>query len=166
MGRKCLKKDLQRIFICECDNLIGSLSFYYFHSRADPEKDGRNILRHVKNFTEETLCNGYEIAAHCYKSMMIKEFYKVTLTLDSNRIVTYATCSCLGGTGCIPNKKGGKGADCKHSSALYKYINSWNSESQTNRKMEFNKPSGKQELLYDKSKTMQEIFGGRFVKVE
>ena len=52
------------------------------------------------------------------------------------------------------------------SSALYKYINSWNSESQTNRKMEFNKPSGKQELLYDKSKTMQEIFGGRYVKVE
>lgn len=146
-------------------NLIGLLSVYYFHFRTDPEKDGRNIVLHIKDFKEETLCNGYEIVANCYKSMLVKEFYGVTLSLNANRTVTYATCSCRGGTGCIPNKKGGKGADCKHSSALYKYVNSWNSQSQTNQKMEWNKPSEKKVLLYDKSKPMQEIFGGRFVKV-
>ena len=127
---------------------------------GEPLREGRGLVRHVKDLKEIIYSDKSVISANCHKSMKFKEIYEVTFHVNSDRTVTLATCTCLCGKG-LPK---GKGEYCKHGSAVYDAINEWKGVSKTSKKMEWNKPSEKQDSLYDKTKTFKEMFGSRFVK--
>ena len=79
--------------------------------------------------------------------------YQLTFEVDGERIVTTASCSCLAG---------GDGW-CKHSCALFTWINEESTKTQTDRQQTWSDPSTRAKLLYKDPRSAVELFGGRRV---
>ena len=129
--------------------------------RPDPTKGGEELMPHLEH-VRETMWNDKSwslIEANCLRSMSMNEDYlnlhfKVQ-KVDNDRIVIHADCDCVAGRG-WPDSVG---ADCKHSSALYLYINSdaHKSTSKTDVKMTWKDPSKKKLELYPPGQTFDDL---------
>ena len=125
-----------------------------------PLKDGHLLLgendfetSHIFNVREVFYKNqtDSDIIGECIRSMSVRsDSYKLTFVIDKERNVKSGRCSCVAG---IDLK-------CKHSAALYLYINLERTESKTDAPKAWLKPSEKQKKMYRKAKTFKEMFGG------
>ncbi len=113
------------------------------------EKKGSDLVSHVFN-VEETRANGKtEITASVIREMKIRDdHFRVTFDIDSNRTIKSARCSCVAGCDGF----------CKHSFAVFFYVNHERTEACTDKQQEWLKPSQKLRNLYPKGKTIQKLF--------
>ena len=121
-------------------------------------------MKHLDNIREIIWSNkDYSaIIASCLPAMSLNDgYYTVTFMvqeIDNERVVIYAHCTCVWGRG-LPNDIGADSmADCKHSAAMFFYINSklHRSTSKTDIKLTFKEPSKKKLELYPPGQTFQD----------
>ena len=125
-----------------------------------PLKDGNLLLgendietSHLFNVREVFYKNrtDTDLIGECVRSMSVRANpYIITFVIDENRNVKSGRCSCVAGID----------LQCKHSAALYQYVNLERTESKTDAPKVWLKPSEKQKKLYRKAKTFNEMFGG------
>ena len=128
-----------------------------FQFRGHPKSEGEEDLQgHICN-VEETFFQdgGSTIIGYCCRSHSYRANpYEITLELDQQRNVTTRKCSCLGG---------GDGW-CKHTSALYTWVNFEKTLSKTDRPQQWHIPSKFAQMLYRESKPVVELWGGKKVE--
>ena len=122
------------------------------HFRHSNLSKGQNLVNagHIID-VEEVRETGKvtEIRGYCIPQTNIRNNpYPMELYLDDERNVIGGRCSCSGGAT----------ANCKHSAALFVYINSERIESQTDRQQEWNAPSKAAKKLYPKGETIAKLF--------
>ncbi len=116
------------------------------------ETKGSDLVSHVFN-VEETRWSGgqVQITASVIREMKIRDdHFRVTFDVDESRLVKSARCSCVAGCD----------GYCKHSFAVFYYVNHERTESCTDKQQEWLKPSQKLRALYPKGKTIQKLFRG------
>ncbi len=117
---------------------------------------GREMMQHALNVREirrsdeNGVVTSVTIAADCIREMSLTEKpWTVTLELrPDDRVVTLARCSCTAGIDGL----------CKHTSAIYQFVNCERSEGCTDSNQVWSKPSEKLNDLYPKGSSIQELF--------
>ena len=104
---------------------------------------------HLFNVFEEQKGNSVITARILRETSVTEEPYFIRFEIDETRRVTKAYCSCVAG---------GQGG-CKHSAALFLYINTERTEGKTDWKQGWTAPSKKLQETYPKGQTLQQIFG-------
>lgn len=112
--------------------------------------NGKAMLPHIFHVKEHRKTTGTTIFGRCVKQMKVTgkdSFYDIDFQLDSNRNVIDMHCSCVPGISGL----------CKHSAALFLYINCERQETQTDQPCGWNKPSEKGKELYPKGKCLDDL---------
>ncbi len=123
--------------------------------KAIAEK-GDDMVHHVFNVKEvRTLSDDNSqvlkavISGECIREMSLsKDPWKVVFEVGADRTVTLARCSCTAGIDGM----------CKHTAALFKFVNSERSEGCTDREQGWSKPTKKLNDLYPKGESIQKLF--------
>ncbi len=94
-----------------------------------------------------------EIVGECIREMSLTENpWRITLELEPvTRQVLRSHCSCTAGADGI----------CKHTAAIFKYVNTERSEGCTDTEQSWSKPSKKLAELYPKGECIQKLFFGK-----
>ncbi len=119
--------------------------------RATALKSGRDLLdgHHLHEVQECQEGDQTYIRAACVPEMSVRQpAYKIEFQVDKNRQVSDARCSCVAGVT----------AKCKHSAALYLFVNEERSTSQTDEEQRWKMPSRKKQSLYPKGETIEQLF--------
>ena len=121
--------------------------------RQSTDSKGKNLTDsdHVFNVKEVRIPGKEtEIVGCCIHQTSINETpYNVNLWLDDNRNVTSAHCNCPAGAQ----------GHCKHTSAVFHFVNSERQETKTDKSCKFIAPSQAGRDRYPKGQEIDEIFG-------
>ena len=120
--------------------------------RQSTDSKGQNLTdsKHVFNVKEVRIPGKQtEIVGRCIHQTSINENpYMVNLWIDDNRNVTSAFCGCPAGAQ----------GNCKHTSALFHFVNSERVETKTDTQCKFIAPSQAGKNRYPKGQSIEDIF--------
>lgn len=113
--------------------------------------DGTDELSHVFNVEEVRAKSGSVVVrGRCLRQTSIrKDPYIIELTLDKDRCVHSAHCTCISGTD----------GHCKHVGAVVYFLNTERPESKTSQSCKWHQPSKYSQLAFPKGKTFASMFG-------
>ena len=124
------------------------------HFRGHPLFDGEDLQTHVCA-VEETFYKDAPfstIVGYCARSLNYrKDPYKVEFEVNQERFVTFRHCSC----------QGGEDGLCKHTNAVYSWVNEEKTLGQTDRPLSWNTPAKYAQELYRETKSIHELYGGK-----
>ncbi len=122
--------------------------------KAIAEK-GHDMVQHIFNvkevrkFSDDGQVLEISISGQCIREMSLsKDPWNVIFELTSDRHVILARCSCTAGIDGM----------CKHTAALFKFVNLERSEGCTDDKQGWSKPTKKLNDLYPKGESIQKLF--------
>jgi hypothetical protein len=107
-------------------------------------------VQNVREIQDPGQRSEIEITGVCVRQTRLNERpYNVVLIINEQREVKQAHCQCPAGT--VGN--------CKHTAALFYFINHEREETKTDKACQWNAPSTMGQSLYPKGKPFDEIFG-------
>jgi putative phage-type endonuclease len=121
------------------------------HFRAETLRKGSELTKHIYSVEEIRSKEQIFFKAKIVRTTCLNEApYSIHFELDQARSFKDGHCTCVAGIT----------ANCKHSAALFLYINNERSTSQTDKEQLWKTPSKKIQSLYPKGETIEQLLGG------
>jgi putative phage-type endonuclease len=122
------------------------------HFRAETLRKGSELTKHLYAVEEIRSKEQIFFKAKIVRTTCLNEApYSITFELDQSRNFKDGRCNCVAGIT----------ANCKHSAALFLFINNERSTSQTDKEQQWKTPSKKIQVLYPKGETVEQLLGGK-----